>query len=98
MSTRTTFATCTICEATCGIQVETEERRITSLRGDAADPFSRGHVCPKAIGLRDLQQDPLIHAILRRDGLSLQDLLQAMAEGRRRLQPRGAAAAASGAG
>ena len=59
---RTTFATCTLCEATCGIEVETAvedgARRVVRLRGDEKDPFSKGHVCPKAIGLRDLQEDP----------------------------------------
>ncbi len=58
MPRRTAFATCTLCEATCGIEVETEGRRVVRLRGDAGDPFSRGHVCPKAVGLRDLQDDP----------------------------------------
>jgi anaerobic selenocysteine-containing dehydrogenase len=52
------FGTCTICEATCGIEVETQGRRVIRLRGDAKDPFSKGHVCPKAVGLRDLQDDP----------------------------------------
>jgi len=37
--------------------------------------------------LHDLLHDPLIHAILNRDGLDLQDLLQAIALGRRRLAP-----------
>ncbi|MDJ0865335.1 MAG: molybdopterin-dependent oxidoreductase [Myxococcota bacterium] len=58
MSQRTAYATCTLCEATCGIQVQVEGRQVTSLRGDEQDPFSRGHVCPKAIGLRELQDDP----------------------------------------
>ncbi len=58
MHRRKTHATCTFCEATCGIEVESEGRRIARLRGDQHDPFSRGYVCPKAIGLRDLQEDP----------------------------------------
>ena len=58
MMRRTSFATCTLCEATCGIEVETEGRTIVRLRGDAADGFSQGHVCPKSIGMRDLQNDP----------------------------------------
>jgi anaerobic selenocysteine-containing dehydrogenase len=58
MGRRTASATCSLCEATCGIQVEAEGRRILGLRGDERDPFSRGHVCPKAVGLRDLQHDP----------------------------------------
>lgn len=37
--------------------------------------------------VQDLLHDPLIHAILDRDGLDLQDLLQAIALGRSRLAP-----------
>ncbi|MEZ4315158.1 MAG: molybdopterin oxidoreductase family protein [Polyangiaceae bacterium] len=52
------FATCTLCEAICGIAVETSGERVTSIRGDAEDPFSRGHICPKAAALKDLHEDP----------------------------------------
>lgn len=45
--------------------------------------------------VRDVLGDPLIHAVLRRDGLSLQDLLQAIAVGRRRLAPPAAASDAA---
>jgi len=49
---------CNLCEAICGIAIETEDGRITKIRGDALDPLSRGHICPKAIALQDLQDDP----------------------------------------
>ncbi len=42
----------------CGIAIETESGRITSIRGDADDPFSRGHLCPKAVALQDVHEDP----------------------------------------
>ncbi|MBC7212838.1 MAG: molybdopterin-dependent oxidoreductase, partial [Pseudomonas sp.] len=32
--------------------------RISSIKGDQQDPFSRGHVCPKAVALQDIQEDP----------------------------------------
>lgn len=35
--------------------------------------------------VQDILRDPLIHAVLNRDGLSLNDLLQAIALGRSRL-------------
>src|SRR5687767_13921943 len=54
----THFATCTLCEATCGVAVEVDAGRITSIRGDEADPFSRGYICPKAAALQDLYEDP----------------------------------------
>jgi anaerobic selenocysteine-containing dehydrogenase len=52
------IASCPLCEATCGIVVETEGEGITSIRGDADDAFSRGHICPKAVALQDLHTDP----------------------------------------
>lgn len=42
----------------CGIEVTTENREIVSIVGDKANPFSQGHVCPKAIALKDLYEDP----------------------------------------
>jgi anaerobic selenocysteine-containing dehydrogenase len=50
--------TCMLCEAVCGITVETAGNEVTGIRGDDQDPFSRGHICPKAIALRDLHADP----------------------------------------
>jgi anaerobic selenocysteine-containing dehydrogenase len=50
--------TCMLCEAVCGITVETADNQVLSVRGDEADPFSRGHICPKAAALRDLHADP----------------------------------------
>jgi anaerobic selenocysteine-containing dehydrogenase len=55
---RTVNATCTLCEATCGIVVETRGRTVESIRGDRDDTFSRGYICPKAMGLKDLHEDP----------------------------------------
>jgi anaerobic selenocysteine-containing dehydrogenase len=31
---------------------------VLSIRGDAADPFSKGHICPKATALQTLYEDP----------------------------------------
>ncbi len=50
--------TCMLCEAVCGLEIETAGNEVVSIRGDAADPFSRGHICPKAVALRDLHADP----------------------------------------
>jgi anaerobic selenocysteine-containing dehydrogenase len=52
------IATCTLCEASCGIAVEVDGNRVRSIRGDADDPFSRGYICPKAAALGDLHDDP----------------------------------------
>ena len=50
--------TCHICEANCGIIIEAEGREILSIKGDPANALSRGHICPKATALEDLQNDP----------------------------------------
>lgn len=53
----------------CGIVVEHEGARVLSIRGDADDPFSRGHLCPKAVALQDLHHDPdRLRTPVRRDG------------------------------
>jgi anaerobic selenocysteine-containing dehydrogenase len=50
--------TCNLCEATCGVLVEVEKNRVVSIRPDRQDAFSRGHICPKAIALKEVQEDP----------------------------------------
>ncbi|MFT4994912.1 MAG: anaerobic selenocysteine-containing dehydrogenase [Paraglaciecola sp.] len=56
--TKKHFSTCTLCEAMCGIEVTTQGREILSIVGDKQNPFSEGHVCPKAMALKDLYDDP----------------------------------------
>lgn len=50
--------TCMLCEAVCGVTVELDGGRVVSVRGDAEDPFSRGHLCPKAAAIADVMDDP----------------------------------------
>ena len=52
------YRTCNLCEAMCRMQITVEDDKITSIKGDAEDSFSRGHICPKAIALKDLYEDP----------------------------------------
>ena len=49
---------CHLCEAICGLVIETEGDKILSIKGDKNDPLSRGHICPKAVALQDLHEDP----------------------------------------
>jgi anaerobic selenocysteine-containing dehydrogenase len=56
--TTTHYRTCTLCEAMCGLVLETDGGRVVSTRGDAEDPFSRGHICPKGVALGDVHVDP----------------------------------------
>ncbi len=55
---RVHYRSCHLCEAMCGVEIRTEGGLITSVRGDEADPFSRGHLCAKAVALKDVQEDP----------------------------------------
>ena len=49
---------CNLCEAMCGLVIETEGQQVISIKGDKKDPFSKGHICPKAVALQDLYTDP----------------------------------------
>jgi anaerobic selenocysteine-containing dehydrogenase len=42
----------------CGLEIKHENGQITSIAGDKQDPFSRGHICPKAVALKDIYEDP----------------------------------------
>lgn len=59
---RTQHGVCNLCEAICGltfqVQGEGPQARIISVKGNDADPLSRGHICPKAVALKDLHEDP----------------------------------------
>jgi len=58
-----------LCEAVCGLTVEVEGDSAGRVRGDPDDPFSRGHICPKAAAIVDVQDDPdRIRAPQRREG------------------------------
>ncbi len=52
------YRACHLCEAICGLVIDTEGDEIVAIRGDKDDPLSRGHICPKAVALKDLHEDP----------------------------------------
>ncbi|HEY3261310.1 MAG TPA: molybdopterin oxidoreductase family protein [Pseudonocardiaceae bacterium] len=84
------YRTCPFCEATCGLEVETSGREVVSVRGDAQDVFSHGYICPKATGLKHLDDDPdRLHTPLVRRGGELAEATweDAFAEIDRRLPP-----------
>ncbi|TDG13464.1 molybdopterin oxidoreductase family protein [Seongchinamella unica] len=58
MSSQTHYRACHLCEAICGLVIETDGAEIVSIKGDSNDPLSRGHICPKAVALRDIHEDP----------------------------------------
>lgn len=55
---QTHYRNCNLCEAMCGLEIQLENDQITSIAGDKNDPFSRGHICPKAVALKDIYEDP----------------------------------------
>jgi anaerobic selenocysteine-containing dehydrogenase len=86
------YRTCNLCEAMCGIAITHRDGQIESIRGDEQDPFSRGHICPKAVALKDLHEDPdrLRQPLLRtEDGwreIGWPEALDRAAEGLRAVQ------------
>ncbi len=61
------YRACNLCEAICGIQIKVQPDGLLDIRGDKDDPFSRGHICPKAVALQDLyyDKDRLKHPVRR---------------------------------
>ena len=50
--------TCHLCEATCGLEITTRGPDVVRIRGDRADVFSKGFICPKGSTIKDLDRDP----------------------------------------
>ena len=84
---RTVYRACNLCEAICGLAIEVDGPKILSIRGDADDPFSRGHICPKGVALIDIHEDPnRLRRPLQRTGddwreLAWEDAFERAAEG-----------------
>ena len=58
MTRSSKFRACPLCEAICGLELQFEDDKLVAIRGDDADPFSRGHICPKGNAILDLEADP----------------------------------------
>lgn len=69
-TTQTHYIACNLCEAICGLEIKLEDGQIKSIKGDKEDPISKGHICPKAVALQDIYNDPdrLRTPIKRTDG------------------------------
>jgi anaerobic selenocysteine-containing dehydrogenase len=84
------YRICPLCEACCGLEVHTRGDEVVSIRGHDGDVLSRGYVCPKAVALKDLHEDPdrLRRPMVRRAGRMVEvDWDEAFAEVERRLPP-----------
>lgn len=94
MTIQTHKRTCSLCEATCGIEIRYDDKTgdIESIKGDKSDPFSRGYICPKATALQDLHNDPdRLRKPLKKTASGWQEIswsqaLNEAAEGFRRIQ------------
>lgn len=83
----TSFRTCPLCEATCGLSIEHRDGAVTRIRGDRDDVFSKGFLCPKGTVLGKFHEDPdrLRTPMIKRDGVhqpaSWEEAFAAIAEG-----------------
>jgi anaerobic selenocysteine-containing dehydrogenase len=90
MGERTAYATCPLCEATCGLELRLDGDSVAGIRGDTEDVLSHGFICPKGASLRALHEDPdrLTTPMVRRDGELVEATWEeAFAEIDRRLAP-----------
>ena len=90
MTDSTHHRICPLCEACCGLEIKVRDGTVTQIRGDAQDPFSQGYLCPKAVALKDLHDDPdrLRTPMIKRGGVHQPATWdEAFAEIARRLPP-----------
>ena len=87
---QTHYRICPLCEACCGLEIQTQGHEVVQVRGSAADVLSRGYLCPKGVALKDLHDDPdrLRRPLIKRDGVFHEaNWDEAFAEIERRLPP-----------
>jgi len=87
MSTQLKYRTCNLCEAICGLEIEVKDQEVISIKGDKKDVFSKGHICPKAVAMKDLHEDPnrLKYPMEKQNGqwvqISWEEAIQKAAQG-----------------
>ena len=74
MTEKTHHRICPLCEACCGLEIKTLDDKVISIRGHEADVLSAGYICPKAIALKDLHEDPdrLRTPLIKRNGVHVE--------------------------
>ncbi len=81
---------CPFCEACCGLELTVSDGKVKRIRGNDADVFSAGYICPKGVALKDLHEDPdrLRTPLIKRNGKFVEATWdEAFAEIERRLPP-----------
>ncbi|MGJ7912486.1 molybdopterin-dependent oxidoreductase [Neobacillus sp. LXY-1] len=89
-SFKISYRTCPLCEATCGLEIHTQDREVVHIKGDKNDPFSRGYLCPKGFSVKELHADPdRIRKPMIRQGENWREVSweEAFKEIRKRLRP-----------
>ncbi len=87
---RVAYRICPLCEAACGLELTVRDDKVVAIRGNEADVFSSGFICPKGASLRDLHEDPdrLRTPLIKRDGVHVAATWEeAFAEIEKRLPP-----------
>ncbi|MFZ3084750.1 molybdopterin-dependent oxidoreductase [Rhodoferax ferrireducens] len=90
MTDTTHYRICPLCEACCGLEIKVQDGVVTSIKGDTRDVLSQGYICPKAVALKDLHDDPdrLRTPLIKRNGRHVAATWdEAFAEIARRLPP-----------
>ncbi|NDP38231.1 MAG: molybdopterin-dependent oxidoreductase [Rhodoferax sp.] len=90
MTDTTHYRICPLCEACCGLEIKVKGGVVSSIKGDAQDVLSQGYICPKAVALKDLHDDPdrLRTPLIKRNGQHVAATWEeAFAEIARRLPP-----------
>jgi len=90
MENGTHIRTCHLCEAMCGLEITVEAGRVSKIRSNQDDVWSRGYICPKGTTLGDLHHDPdrLRRPLVRRgDDFVEVSWEEAFEEVERRLRP-----------
>ena len=90
MTSTTHHHICPLCEACCGLEIKVTDGQVISIRGHETDVLSAGYICPKAIALKDLHEDPdrLHTPLIKRNGVfETATWEEAYAEIARRLPP-----------
>lgn len=66
---------CHLCEAVCGVDIHLQDNQIVAIKGDKDDPLSQGHICPKAVALQDIHNDPeRLRGPVKRNGKEWQEI------------------------
>ena len=56
MSSNSHTQICNLCEAMCGLDIDVIQGKVSNIKGNPNDTFSKGHLCAKAWALKDIHE------------------------------------------